>query len=120
MRVLKYWAFSLAIDGLALGLFYLWQAKGMAGAGNALSFVIWWHIIMRTIAAFAINKETVAKNPRPSGFVQYHFVTEVAVVIGLAWVGYTWTAVCYSVASVFSEGARLTEPKPKKQVSESK
>ena len=101
MKATKQWAFALTIDGIYAALFYLWQFKGMDGAGNILLTVLW----IITVAGFLIApvmlvapSENIGRSPTLYAFSWLFTVTTFA---ALAWVGHYVLASLYLVCAVW-------------------
>ena len=110
----KLWLSSLASDAFFFALLYLWQAKEIDGAGNALAFFVWAFIVLRLLFGFFGDRSLVKTVP-PSGYLAYHVTTELIAICVIAWLGHFWTAGLYVFSLLMYEGAKRKEAKIKKE-----
>jgi hypothetical protein len=103
MSPAKQWMTFVAGDVLFFGCLYLWQARGMDGAGNIVAFMAWFFGIFGILFGFSDPKEV---SSRPRGLTTYHWSSEVLIVASLLWYGLVFAATIRALGSLFAEAAR--------------
>lgn len=105
-----YWIKAIFFDALLVGALYLWLVLGMDGAGRVAVFSLWFIAVLRILIGLCSNK-SLFKEPRPKGFKAYHCLTDLAVVLFLAWIDRPVLAALLAVGFFMFEAAREREPK---------
>lgn len=106
MKALKQWAFALVLDGIYAALFYLWQFKGIDGAGNVLLAFFWLLVSISPVAFFGLKNVPVEKLRRPKLLSAYDLVSTLVIFGVFAWIGHEVLAVLYLTISMFIRSAR--------------
>lgn len=111
MRSIKFWVRSLSADIFLLLMFYLWQHLGYDGAGNVFLFITWvFSVVYLTVGIFGDKNLFKEAEIRPYGFIVYHIITEIILIVSLVWIVYFCLASIRLVGVVGYEAARKREP----------
>lgn len=104
---------SIGVDAILAAAFYLWQVRGIEGAGNVFSFVIWAMIAVWLLAGFVGDKTFFT--PKPKALVVYNTAVFFVTLLTLAYIGNFWQAGLFFFSFPVLNSAKCREPKKAKQ-----
>lgn len=81
-------------------LFYAWQYRGIAGAGNALVTFLWIMSVLAILTSFYVKNLPIEDLRRTPFETAIKFVIAMAVFFALAWVGHSALAATYFIANL--------------------
>lgn len=108
------WLRAIAIDGAMFGLLWAWLWFGIDGAGNVFRVAFW--CLMTLALMIGLSGVAVWKSAaeRTKAFRVYHGLTDLLLVVALAWFGHTLMAAFMIVAKGFYEAGYSVEMKRRK------
>ena len=100
MKTLSIWLQRIALTAVMAGMLYLWQGRGLDGAGNVFLGMIWFGTVLNLLMAMMARDEKV-KVPPKRAFARHFSVLHVTgMAFALLWFGFIFTAVCYGLSNV--------------------
>lgn len=110
LETAKYWAASILGDAIFFGSFYFWWIAGSEGAGNIFVFYAWFVGVVSLLGGLSADRTTF-KLKRPEGFAPYNYITHIAAISCIAFVGMFWCAAIYTIGAYMIEAAINREPR---------
>ena len=102
MENAKIWTKQIITNSVIAALFYFWQVRGVANAGNLLMFIVWTFAVTGFLAAVATPRQTMQEEAKnvPVALKVFSRTFTITLIAALVWFGHPVAATCYLISWV--------------------